>query len=168
LAPPSEANASTNVEAIAKTAVNESLLYAAAKCESGDVDALRAKLADADDWALSYLAYACASNIAQAIALLDENVLEAFVLGVEGDDVCTTCFPVTLVLRVTRHTAALESLVSNLEDEIRSYLEQDAALSVGVLLEIRVVEDEDVRARRGLGAAIRSMWTPALKVWERK
>ena len=35
-------------------------------------------------------------------------------------------------------------------------------------MDIQVIEEEDVSMRRGLGAAVYSLWTPALRVWSRR
>lgn len=171
MALPLESIVPTDVEGMIRTCVKDAVAYAARKSEAGNVSAVRTKLASGDEWAFSYFAYACATNIASSLAQLDDNILEAFVLGLEGDDTNAPCFPVTLVLRVACHTAALECIVSHVERELPKHLEhlggmtEDASTA---FLEIRVVEDEDLAKRRGLGAAVTSIWAPALRVWERK
>ncbi len=155
---------------VAGAAVQKALEFAARKTGCSRRSAVVSNLTTRDEWALGYLAYGLARNVASSLAELDDNVREAYVLGLEGDGCGSTSFPVVLVLSVTRQTAALESIVAGVLKALPRALAERAALSselsVG-FVDIQVIETEDIGKKRGLGAAIRSLWAPALKVWSR-
>ncbi|MGE5541490.1 MAG: hypothetical protein ACM3WT_00445, partial [Bacillota bacterium] len=159
-----------SVEEDVRVAVREALEFAARKTGRSRGEAVLASLAADDEWALGYLAYGLACNLASSLGNLDGNIREAYVLGLQGDDCGSTSFPVVLVLNTTCRTAALESIVARVSGALPRALAAEAGLRPELaagFMDIQVVEAEDVAMKRGLGAAIHSLWAPALKVWSR-
>ncbi|NPV69216.1 MAG: hypothetical protein HPY55_01045 [Firmicutes bacterium] len=171
MAIPLENVVSINVEGIVEAAVRQGLQFAVEKAGCAGVDALLSRLAAHDEWALGYFAYSCAHNLADSVAALDGNISEAYVLGLEGNDCGSASFPVVLIVSVACRTAALESIVSRINGALPRMLVEVTGLGPDLsagFMDVQVIEDEDVSMRRGLGAAVHSLWAPALRVWVRR
>jgi hypothetical protein len=152
-------------------AVRNALKYAATKSQQSGGRNLLASLEADDECAKNYFVYALARSLAEEIGYLDMQVSAGYVLCTEQEGHPEKPFPITLVLQATYATAALKSIIGQVCEDIHAVLSSVAHLSPGAarsLIEIEVVEDEDVEMGRGVGAAIRSLWAPPLKVWSRK
>ncbi len=159
---------SMSLEEAVRSAVESGLKYAVEKCGCEDKALVCERLASNNEWACGYLAYGCAADLAAALAKIDDNVTEAYILGLAGEEDGVRGFPLVMVLSVTRRTAALDSILERIVSELPGQLAAATGLdAMRVLMDVQVVEDSDVSARRGLGAAIHSLWAPALKVWSR-
>ncbi|MCR4398461.1 MAG: hypothetical protein NUV93_05810 [Firmicutes bacterium] len=160
-----------SVEDTVRDAVCKAMEYARQKSGCASGAALQARLAARDEWAMGYLSYAVAGNIAASVAALDQRIQEAHLLGLEGGDEGAASHPAVLILTVTCRTAALDSIVARVTEILPRVLGEIAGLdqeSSACFMDVEVVEEADVGMRKGLGAAVGSLWTPPLKVWARK
>lgn len=123
-----------------------------------------------------YLRYGLALRLAEYVADADETVIAVYLHNwgpaaeeVEADAVGMTS-PLSLIIWVRRQTAALRSLLADLDGAItREYkaLVAPAADRMCSLLDANLVEDREVGTRTGLGALLASTRERPLRVWQR-
>ena len=97
-----------------------------------------------------------------------EHVLEVFLYPEMPDEKITVTLPLTMIVRVRKHTAAIESIADALQDvllaEYRKMFSPQAD-GLSVLLNVYFLDEDDFLGRKGLSAAVGSLYTPALRVW---
>ncbi len=160
----------SSIEDTVNRAVNGAVEFTAQKLRCADAGRAVERLCEGDEWALGYFAYACARNLAAEVAALDRNIGEAYALGLGGDDAEPVSLPVVLVLVAARRTAALESVLGRVAAALPACLAKGAGIpgeKAAGFMDVQVIEEEDINAKKGLGAAVRSVWAPALRVWRR-
>jgi hypothetical protein len=77
---------------------------------------------------------------------------------------------VHLLVKVSAASAALNAFVASLDRALTASLKElpsQAFTHREFILDVVVVDEEDVRLRRGPAAVITSVFAPALKIWER-
>ena len=126
-----------------------------------------------DPSATSYFHYKLAQQVGTFLGHVDDLVNAVHLhpdYPEEQTEAIRTGLPFSLIVCAERHTAALETVIQSLEnelcDECRSML-APVASQYSYLVNISLVDAEDLRQRRGMAAALQSMYTPCLCVWQR-
>ncbi|NLX90292.1 MAG: hypothetical protein GXZ07_01655 [Firmicutes bacterium] len=147
--------------------LEDSLRYSEEKL--GEINALEL-LKKNDTEALGYFRYSLAMQAGNFLGENSEHVLEVFVCPEEADEEITATLPLTLVVRVEKHTAALASIAEALQnvllEEYRKLL-SPLADNLALFLKVYFVDEDDFLRRKGLAAAVGSLYAPALRVWRR-
>ncbi len=157
----------------AKAAVNAALGFTAQKLGK-PVNTVVARLQEGDRDAASYWRYGLSKVIAECLADWDDSVKAVYAVDYDATphDIAfgSARLPVLvhLIAWVDRKTAALESLVAALDGalggEFAGLMGTD---NIAHLLDVQVVDDEDVEARRGYGAVLTSLHNRPIQVWKR-
>jgi hypothetical protein len=124
--------------------------------------------------AREYCHYSLASQVAEALGALDENVKSVSMYGYDAtpEDLSlaegSRAPMIHLIVWAQRRTGALHSLVSALDDALtQEYASLVGPRRMAHLLDAQVITDEDVERRIGVAALLSSLYNPALPVWER-
>jgi len=162
-----------SVDEEAETAVNAALEFAAQKLGK-PVNTVVARLQEGDSAAASYWRYGLAKQMAECLANWDASVKAVYVVDYDAtpEDLAlgtaTRPLMVHLIAWADRKTAALDSLVAALD---RALVERVAQLMgmdrLAHMLDVQVVDDEDVEACRGYGAALTSLHNRPIRIWMR-
>lgn len=162
-----------SVDEEAETAVNAALGFTAQKLGKPAKTVVE-RLQEGDGTAASYWRYGLAKRMAECLADWDESVKAVYAVDYDAtpDDLAfgTAAQPsqVHLIAWVDRKTAALDSLVAALDGALAERVAQLLGLDHLVhLLDVQVVDDEDVEARRGYGATLTSLHNRPIQVWTR-
>jgi hypothetical protein len=120
--------------------------------------------------------YALASGVAATLAANDKRVQEVYtydpsaVPDSEGSATLPVDPAVHLLVKVSAASAALDAFVASLDRALTASLKElpsPVFTHREFILDVVVIDDEDVRLRRGPAAVITSVFAPALKIWER-
>ena len=120
--------------------------------------------------------YALASGVAAVLAANDKRVQEVYTYDPSAvpDDEGGTTLPVDatvhLLVKVSAASAALNAFVASLDCSLTASLKElpsPVFTHREFILDVVVIDEEDVRLRRGPAAVITSVFAPALKIWER-
>jgi hypothetical protein len=120
--------------------------------------------------ALAYFRYGLATEIASYLGETSELVKELFLYPDELDDGPSVTLPLTLIVRVARQTAALESICDSLQRDLLKEYQKivcPAGDCLSVFANIALVDDDEFAKRTGLAVTIGSLYSPALLVWHR-
>ncbi len=147
--------------------LEDSVRYAEEKLgKMNAVDLLKENHADA----LGYFRYFLAKQVGIYLGEVSEHVLEVYAYSEMFDEETTLTMPLTLIVRMEKYTAALESIVEALQkallDEYRKMF-SSITDNLSIFLIIYFVEEDDFLMRKGLAAAVKSLHAPALRVWRR-
>lgn len=130
------------------------------------VDLLKENHADA----LGYFRYFLAVQIGNYLGEVSEHVLEVYAYPETFDEETTITLPLTLIVRMGKYTAALESIVEALQKALLDeYRKMFSPITDNLLLYLIIyfVDEDDFLKRKGLAAAVKSLHAPALLVWSR-
>jgi hypothetical protein len=162
-----------SVDEEAKTALNAALGFSAQKLGQ-PVKTVVARLQEGDRDAASYWRYGLAKVVAECLADWDESVKAIYAVDYDAtpDDIAfgTARLPVLvhLIAWVDRKTAALDSLVAALDGALsKKFADLMGMASLAHLLDVQVVDDGDVEARKGYGAVLTSLHNRPIQVWKR-
>jgi hypothetical protein len=163
---------SSDVTNKADEILNESLTFCGQKLMSGDRSTVLRRLKERDHSTIGYFHYGLARQVARHLASLDENITAVYLFEDDAtpEDRCLgdtmPALFVHLIVRVTRKTGALESLVQGLDRAlVEAYLERSGEDQVNHLLDVQTIDEDDVAQRMGYGALLGSLHHPPLRVW---
>lgn len=123
-----------------------------------------------------YLRYGLSRQIGAYLGSMDRQVKIVYVYepeyGTTVDDtnVVKLSSSINLLAWVNRKSAALDSIVESLAETLRDERNQllcEKAGSACFMLDVQVVDDEEVKSRRGYGALVNSLHVRPTKLWMR-
>jgi hypothetical protein len=116
--------------------------------------------------AFDYFLYGFAKNFAAGFASINNNIKEAYVIGMHEAEGRERDYPIILLLVAERRTAALEETVAHVNRTITKSIAEalDLTKAPAVLLDVQIIETAEKNERRGLSSFIYSWWAPAIKV----
>lgn len=161
-----------SVDEVADSAVNSAIAFAAEKLRL-PAEAVVAHMREGDSEAASCWRYGLAKRVAECLADWDENVKAVYVVDYDAtpEDLAfgaVRSTPVHIIVWVERKTAALDALVAALDGAlVRCLAQRLGAKDLAHVLDVQSVDDEDVAARRGYGAALTSLHNRPLRIWAR-
>lgn len=148
--------------------VEEAVAYCAGKTATGS-DRAVAGLQAGDPAVAGYFAHSLAVQAGRLLGSADPTVTAVYRFRFSADE--RGILPISLILRVERETEALWSLAegigTGLAHACRARLGSALTGTMSDLLDVHVVTEEQAARRVGIGAAIGSLWDPAVSVWER-
>lgn len=153
--------------------IEEALSFCAAKTGAGAKEKALEALLRGDCSACGYVRYSLAKAIAQYLGSIDDTIRAIYFYEPEyatDDEMARLSSSINLLAWVARKSAALNSIVASLDtalmEERKSLLCSDATAEC-FSLDLKVVEDDEVRRCKGYGALVNSVFVRPTKVWER-
>lgn len=164
-----------SVDEVARDTVSEALSFCAQKLNLGhSVQAALSRLQEGDAAASKYWQYGLAKRVAEHLAGWDASVKAVYATDYDAtpEDIVfstqTQTSLVHLIVWAERKTAALDSLVAALDSAlVKRYADLTGMKHLAHLLDIQVVDDGDVEARKGYGAILTSLYNRPIQVWAR-
>ena len=148
--------------------LEDSLRYSEKKL--GKAGAIMELLKKNDANAHSYFRYWLAKQVGIYLGETSEHVLEVFIYPEMLVEEISATLPLTLIVYVEVYTAALESIVDALQNALLAEYQtmfSPSADGLSFILNIYFVDKDDFLRRKALSAAIGSLHTPAIRVWNR-
>ena len=145
--------------------LEDSLRYTGEKI--GDTGIIKL-LKNNDAGALGYFRYRLAMQVGICLGETSEHVLEVFLYPEMPDEEITVTLPLTLIVRVKKYTAAIESIADALQSVLLAEYRKmffPKAEGLSILLNVCFIDEDDFLGRKGLAAAVGSLYAPALRVW---
>jgi len=155
--------------------LSHALAYCAVKMALDGLPSVVERLRQGDGTACAYCLYSIATQVAEKIGALDENVKTIYTLDYDATPE-DECFggaahlgpPVHLIVWTRRKTAALLALVEALDRLlVQAYASLLDKPGLAGFLDVQVVDDADVGRRLGYGALLSSMHHRPIPVWQR-
>jgi len=143
-------------------------LGAAAAREGRDAPGFLADLRAGDPGAQSAFRYALAREFCGYVSGLGSTFRAVYIYGSTMDGRTRPSSDVDIIAWVERKTDTVESLL----ERLNRVLTQGCRTLTGCgslqrVFDIHLVDDEDVRGRRGYGSVIASVWTAPVCLWRR-
>jgi hypothetical protein len=128
-----------------------------------------------DGTACEYCLYGVAKQVAASLGAMDENVKIVYIFDYDATpgDLCLGQGPqntrlIHLLVWTQRKTAAFDSLVAALDRALAQvYADTIGTRGLATLLDVQVIDDADVKQRRGYGAFRAWMHQPPIRIWKR-
>ncbi len=121
--------------------------------------------------AIEHFRYGLAREIGACLGENSEFVKDVYIFPDTLDEDPILTLPLTLIVYVEKHTAALESVVELLQDNfLEEYRNVFSPITdnLSVFLNILLVDMTELAERKGLAASIGSVCKPALRAWSRR
>jgi hypothetical protein len=157
--------------------VEAAIAFCASKAFAGDTAHARQALRQGRCDVCDYLRYSLAKQIGDYLGQMDPTVRAVYVFEaepaeIEGSLPCrrTGASGISLIAWVDRKTAALSALVAALEADLargRHRIGCASATPGCYFLDVHMVDDADVRERRGYGALVNGLYVRPVEVWTR-
>jgi hypothetical protein len=160
---------------MAETALTKALESLARKMRLKNAEAVADRLRQRDHSAWSDFHYGLASQVAEQLGALDEDVKAAYVDEYDvtpedsffGETARATV--IYLIVWVQRKTGALKSLATAFDRAlVQSYADLIGTPRLAHLLEVQVIDDADAKNPVGYGAWLFSDHFPLTEVWRRE
>ncbi len=165
----------SDVVSMAETALTKALESLARKMGLKSPQAVADRLRQHDHSVWSDFHYDLASQVAEQLGALDEDVKAAYVdeYDVTPEDSffgeAARATVIYLIVWVQHKTDALKSLAAALDRAlVQSYVDQIGSPRLAHLLEVQVIDDADARNPVGYGAWLSSDYFPLTEVWRRE
>jgi len=163
---------------LADRMVESAVAFCAGKTFAGDTERTRQALRHGQCDACEYLRYSLAKQVGDFLGQMDQTVKAVYVFeaepaGIDGAAPQRAGSPgISLIAWVERKTAALSALAAALEagllDSRRTIIGCVNAAPACYFLDVHLVDDADVRERRGYGALVNGLHVRPLQVWARE
>lgn len=159
--------------------MDKAIIFSAEKMGFEGRDQVVEARAQGDCATCDYLRYGLAKEVANYLGITDKTIQVVFFFEPEGpilpskrQGAASRLSPgISLILRVSRKTAALESLIasviSSIEEEYKR-VHCPEAKALCNMIDIITVEDEEIERRTGYGALVGSLFMPPMEIWKRK
>lgn len=159
--------------------IDNAIVFCAEKMGLGSTEEAIAARMDGNCTLCDYLRYGLAKELSGQLASLDETIKAVYVYEPEvvtGSESLLSEGPllvpaINMIVWVTRKTAALESLLASTSRALEDQLMQLGCGKASALchtLVTALVDDEEVRAKRGYGALLSSVQVLPIPVWRRE
>jgi hypothetical protein len=164
-----------SVTSTAESILAEAIGFCAQKMGAGSRAAVVHLIQQRDRTACEYYLYGMAKQVAASLGAMDENVQEVHTIDYDAtpEDLCFGCGPhnaslIHLLVWTRRKTAAFNSFVEALDRAlVQACADTFGRRGLTTLLDVQVVDDADVRQRRGYGAFRAWMHQPPVRIWKR-
>ena len=165
----------SSITSAAESILTEAIKFCAQKIGASSRTTVVHLLRQKDRTACEYCLYGMAKQVAVSLGAMDENVKEVHTIDYDAtpEDFCfgqgaQNTSPIHLIVWTQRKTAAFNSLVAAL-DRALAQVYEDAIGSRGLatLLDVYVIDDADVKQRRGYGAFRAWMYQRPILIWKR-
>jgi hypothetical protein len=164
--------------AIVTNMIEEALEFCAEKAGLKSKEQARSALLTGDCCACEYLRYALAQELGDYLGSVDGTVQAVYVFEPEeatGGDQPLPARPyfspgLNLIARVSRKSAALSSVVASLRSALAEEYARLGCPKANALcseLDVRVVDEDEVKRRIGYGALIHSLHVRPIEIWHR-
>ncbi len=163
-----------NVTDTSRGILDKAVEYCAQKMMLEGTQSVLDCLKAGDGRACGYCHYSVAKQVAEFLGTLDENVKAAYIYDYDAtpQDQCNgggdRGLPIHLLVWADRKTAALKVMAETWDHALaQGYAELIGGLPSAHVLDVQVVDDADVQARRGYGALLSSLHYPPVQLWSR-
>lgn len=158
--------------------MENAVMFSVGKSGLADRDQVVRARARGDCPICEYLRFGLANEVADYLGSIDETIKSVFVYEPESATTVNGNIHkrpglvpgINMIIRVSRKTAALESLldsvVSAVEEEFEKLNCPDANALCN-MLDVVVVDDQEISKRVGYGALVGSLFTPPIEIWRR-
>lgn len=158
--------------------MENALIFSAGKSGMADKDQVVLARGNGDCITCDYLRFGLANEVAGYLGSIDETIKTIYIYEPEAATAMNGNLHnhpglvpgINMIIRVSRKTAALESLltsvVSAVEDEFGQFNCPDANALCN-MLDVIVVDDSEIEQRTGYGALIGSLFAPPIEIWQR-
>jgi hypothetical protein len=156
-----------------ESVLNKALKASAKKMALHDIKALIACIKEGDPVACSYCHYNIAKELGEVLGRIDNNIRAVYAYdyadNLSGENCSDHALPFSLIHMIIwagRKTKALKALIEAID---RALVQQHRRLfgliDLEHVLDIQVIDDEDVKARTGYAALLKSIYQPPIEVW---
>jgi hypothetical protein len=153
--------------------VNKALRTSVKKMALSDVKALIACIKEGDPVACSYCHYFIAKELGEILGGLDNNIRAVYAYDYDDNLSHENCsenrLPFSLIHMIIwagRKTKALNALIEAMDRALVQHHRYLLGLSdLQHVLDIQVIDDEDVKARTGYAALLKSIYQPPIEIW---
>lgn len=158
--------------------IENAIMFSAGKRGMTDRDQVVQARALGDCTTCEYLRYGLANEVADYLGSMDETIRSVYVYEPEMATAVNGNIHnrpglvpgINMIIRVSRKTAALESLLDSLASAIEDKLGQlncPDANALCNMLDVILVDAHEIEQRTGYGALIGSLFTPPIEIWHR-
>lgn len=163
---------------LADQMVESAVTFCAGKTFTGDTERTRQALRHGQCDACEYLRYSLAKQVGNYLGQMDRTVKAVYLFEAEPGEIDGATAQqrsgsrgISLIAWVDRKTAALSALAAALEagllDSRRTIIDCANATPACYFLDVHLVDDAEVRERRGYGALVNGLHVRPLQVWTR-
>lgn len=159
---------------MAVSMVTEALRASAARMGLDDTAALISCIRRGDCTALSYYNHSIARQLADVLGSLSKDIRAIYAHDYEGATPEEAAFEDTppvpsvhMIIWAQRKTRALDALVETMDRAIGQHHRHVLGL-IGLepVLDVKVVDDQDVKTRTGYAALLKSIYQPPIQIWQ--
>lgn len=158
-----------------ESVVTKALKTSANKMGLGDVKALIARMKEGDSVAFNYYNYNIAKQLGEVLGSWDKNIRAVYAHDYDDATPEEACFEnaspfslVHMIIWAERKTKAADALVETIDRAmVQHHRHMLGLVNLEHVLDVQVIDDEDVRDRRGYGALLKSIYQPPIQVWRR-
>jgi hypothetical protein len=158
--------------------VDSALAFSAEKAALLAAPEARREIADGDCTVCEYLRYGLSKELAEYLGSIDRSVQAVYAYEPEyaaGVLHVDSAGPgidrgINLIVSVDRKNHALDSVVASLEDAVKEGVRPllcSKANGSCFALDVKVVDGEELSARRGYGALVSSIHVAPMRLWTR-
>jgi hypothetical protein len=156
-----------------ESVLNKALKASAKKMALRDVKALIACIKEGDPVACSYCHYHVAKELGEVMGRMDNNIRAVYAYNFDDnlsdENNPQNALPFSLVHMIIwagRKTKALGALIEALDRAlVLKHRDLFGRSDLEHALDIQVIDDEDVKARTGYAALLKSIYQPPIEVW---
>ena len=159
---------------LADQMVESAVAYGAAKAFHGDTQRTLQALRRGECDVCNYVRYCLARQIGDYLGQMDPLVKAVYLFDTEpiefNEAAASPAAGISIIAQVERKTAALSSLAAALEADLsasRRKIGCSKATPACYFLDVHLVDEADVRQRRGYGALLDGLFTRPFQVWAR-
>lgn len=164
-------------QSLATRMVEKAVVFCASKMPGGNTAKARQALHEGQCEVCERLCYSLALQVGEYLGQMDPRVKAVYVFEPEyakaGEVETVSRTPgIHLIAWVERKTAALNALVAALaavlSENLRQQLGCVKATPACYSLDVHMVDDDEVRHRRGMGILVDSVYVRPIQVWPRQ
>jgi hypothetical protein len=158
--------------------IENAIMFSAGKNGMTDRDQVVQARARGDCTTCDYLRFGLANEVADYLGSMDETIKTIYIYEPEAATAVNGNLQdrpglvpgINMIIRVSRKTAALKSILTSIVSAVEQEFEQlncPEANALCNMLDIILVDDQEVEHRTGYGALIGSLFTPPIEIWHK-
>jgi len=156
-----------------ESVVNRALKNSADKMGFSNIKALVDCIKKGDPTACSYCHYNVAKELGEVLGIWDKDIKAVYAFGYDDNTTSEECYedmsPSTLVhmiIWVGRKTNALKALGESMDRAMVQHQRRLLGLKeLEHALDIQIIDDDDVKNRKGYAALLKSIYQTPVQVW---
>ncbi|MFA5400700.1 MAG: hypothetical protein WC169_08750 [Dehalococcoidia bacterium] len=153
--------------------VNKALTISADKMHVGNIQALIECLKKGDPIACSYCHYNIAKELGKILGIWDKDIRAVYAYGYDDNTTAEGCCEdvspsslIHMIIWAGRKTNALKALIESIDRAMVQVHRRLLGLKdIEHVLDIQVIDDDDVKNRKGYAALLQSIYQTPVKVW---